>query len=438
MRRSILRGLALGAVLAFCLCAVARTPARATQRAARAPSAPAVDVAAFHGQGALAFPWGDRLYLLDGDRGTLSSVPQAGAVTGLAWSHDGAWLAYIATAAAYLGGPLWVVRRDGSGAHPVAGPAAASAFSWSPAADVLAVTTPANASGASDLWLATPTGPARRVSAGAGGVWSHDGATLAYNVTFPFTDPRRGSDALDTAPAAGGRARRRYVSWDNGIVVAGWWPDGKGLVLFVDPMHSASIAADGLNLYSLPLGGAPRLLTMALRFTDWLAWSPSGRDLLLVAGGGREVWTGKRLARCDVLAAACHTLPQPPGVVSLDPAWSPRGARIAYVRARDAGDIGGFGSTRGLLSWVKTRTLWVADVSGGNARPLTAAGAGVYDPQWSRDGARLLYLRDNAVWLTPVDGGAPARIVGPFPGPFDLFGYYGYVSWSGVLAWIRT
>jgi hypothetical protein len=96
------------------------------------------------------------------------------------------------------------------------------------------------------------------------------------------------------------------------------------------------------------------------------------------------------------------------------------------------------------LSWVHTRTLWVADPNG-RTYELRAAGTGVYDLQWSRDGRHVLYLRDNAIWLIGVSGGTPVKIADSspigsspalptVPGPF---GYDRYGSWSGTLAWFR-
>ena len=86
------------------------------------------------------------------------------------------------------------------------------------------------------------------------------------------------------------------------------------------------------------------------------------------------------------------------------------------------------------LSWVHTRTLWVADPNG-RTYELRAAGTGVYDPQWSRDGRHVLYLRDNAIWLIGVSGGPPVKIVGPLPTAPGLFGYYGHVSVTSLFAW---
>jgi hypothetical protein len=79
----------------------------------------------------------------------------------------------------------------------------------------------------------------------------------------------------------------------------------------------------------------------------------------------------------------------------------------------------------------------MADAQGAAAHPLPAAGTGVYQPQWSADGHHLLYIRGGALWLIDTRGGAPSRIIGPFPGTPDLFGYYGHASWPIVTAWNR-
>ncbi|MGH2411782.1 MAG: biopolymer transporter Tol, partial [Chloroflexota bacterium] len=110
---------------------------------------------------------------------------------------------------------------------------------------------------------------------------------------------------------------------------------------------------------------------------------------------------------------------------------------IAYVLARDAGNVGGFGSAQANAAWVHTRVLWVADPTGAPAHALTAAGSGIYQPMWSRDSRSLFYVRDNTLWRVGAGGGAPIKVVGPFPTApqFYPFGYYGHLSWSGQVAW---
>lgn len=237
----------------------------------------------------------------------------------------------------------------------------------------------------------------------------------------------------------GGQPVKRIETPQAGIILAGWWPDGKGLLYWVDPSHSASLAVDGLGLFSLRLGDTkPKALTNSLVNPQWLSFSPQGR-LLLVKGGGRTVWAGKSLAVIDVQAESVQDLKNPAGSVSLDPSFSPDGRRIAFVAAKDLGNnVWGFKNPQELAAWVATRTIWIEDADGTNAHPVTSAGGGVYQPLWSKDGSRLLYVRDNALWMVEAEGGAPARVVDLLPTQKDLFGFYGFVTFSDQVAWFRN
>jgi len=409
---------------------------------AHSAGAPLVDVAAFRGQGHLAFLWNGRPYVLDGQKGTLRALPPAASIASLAWSPDGQWLAYLAGTAPDSTGALWIMRADGRAARQVQGlPTPVRAFAWSPRANTLAVLPQWDARRPNGLWIVPARAGVPRNVAPNGGVgsfaWTPDGSRLALQ----GADPRqRGVDLLEVVSNAGGRAgvvARTSImhGQDTGLIVAGWWPDGRGLLYQLDPYHSNSIAADGLPLVSQPLGGTARRLAVTLGYPDWLAlW---GHEVVLVAGLGRQAWTGKGLAICDVRTASCRSVPQPPGAVSLDPARSPDGTRLAFVRAHDLGAAAGFGTTTALRAWVGTRTLWVADARGAGAHPVQHAGTNVYAPQWSADSRHLLYGRDNALWLISPGGGAATRIVGPFAQAPDLFGYYGHIAWSSLFAWSR-
>ncbi len=309
-----------------------------------------------------------------------------------AWSQDGRWLAFLDP-----GGTLEVEGFDGASPQAVqglGGSVPAGGFAWSPTADMLAV-----APETTGLYLVS--GGARPLAAAGQRVWSlawsPDGSSVAYVVTQPYTDVLKRSDALFTVPIAGGTPKRQFVANQAGIELAGW------NLLWLDPLHSASIAADGLALVQLPTG---HTLATTLVRRDWL--SVSGQHLLLVAGEGRELSQNKALAICDLTSAACRTLPQPAGSVSLHPVRSPDGKQMAFVRA--AVDTGPVSSAAAAQAWDATRTLWLASGDGSDPHQVTAAGTGVSGPQWSPDGKRVYYLRGGALWAYTLASGKVSQV----------------------------
>ncbi|HYM69107.1 MAG TPA: hypothetical protein VEZ44_05875 [bacterium] len=406
------------------------------------PSAPAprVTLQALQGQGRLALVWESRLYVADGTVGTLREIPSTDVAATPTWSHDGHWLAYLRLPGGDAAtGEAWIASADGGQRYRVGQAAAVrrGALAWSPTAATFAAVLQ-DSPGQSGLWLASPGGTARPLR-GAGNTvtsfaWSPDGETIAYVATV--SSPTR-HDVVSTIRPRDGHIVRCFAAPANTAVeLAGWWPNARGLVFWLDPDYSQSLATDGLDLFAFALGGSGgRALAGTLPYRDWLSWAPDGHSLLLVEGGGREAWQGKHLAVCDVERGTCRRIPQPVDDVSVDPAWAPNGSMIAFVRARE--HAGSSGDPQTGVNWTNTRALWLASPDGSGARELSYVSGGVFAPAWSADGRALLFWQDDALWLWRSRSSDVVRIVGPFSRHAAPTDFFGHVSWTDIVSWSR-
>jgi Tol biopolymer transport system component len=450
---TVLRGRrSLYHALTALLLSAALLPARGSRRAvAGEPTAatPQVNAAAFAGLGKLVFVQNGILYALDGTSETLTVIDASGAAASPAWSPDGEWLAYLALAGPLSHeGRLSLARADGTLVQAVDDlPGPVLQFAWSPREDVLAATLGGTAQTPRGIWLVAPSVPSLELVNGRvdEAAWSPDGTQISFVSRRHFGEAGPG-DQLETVASDGGAPLVRYTAPsqpDTGIENLGWTSDGTRLLFALDPYHSASLLADGANLFSLPPGGGPPLsLTTALLYADWRSFSPDGRSLALVAGSSREVYTGKAVSICDLTGGGCAPLPKPAGTVTVDPAWSPDGTRIAEVQVPDIGHVGGFGSDAERDAWLNAHALVVVQPDGTRPLQLSPPNEAAGSPRWSRDGGTILYLCGvtRGVCVVPGDGsGGPVQVVdslsGPPPSPLGPLGYYGHFDPALVLAW---
>jgi imidazolonepropionase-like amidohydrolase/Tol biopolymer transport system component len=162
-------------------------------------------------------------------------------------------------------------------------------------------------------------------------------------------------------------------------------------------------------------GRAPRLpseTTFAEGFDGQGAWSPDGRTVAfsraVIRVEGEDVTGWSEIALLDVASGAVRPLateglPEPD---VRDPAWSPDGARIAFVAAWARDGDGG--------------RVWSVPATGGAARPVAREDVRALAPAFSPDGSRLAFLAPDSagrvqVWVQEVsreagEPGAPRRL----------------------------
>lgn len=205
-----------------------------------------------------------------------------------------------------------------------------------------------------------------------------------------------------------------------------WSPDSRWLLFYVDPLGSASLAADGVDVQAIGVhGGRPRRVARMLLYRDYLAWC--GRRLVATAGGSRLATDRKWLA----VAAA--------------PDW--RARRLVRARSHAWGSVSCSG--RGELAvqsqpvsrdydFAHTRwSIWLVGLDGPRRR-LTAPPHGFSDdsPRWVGGGRTLLFVRSGhgAGSLYAWQGG---RVVGPIVSLGVNLGYYGHRDWWYAADWSR-
>jgi hypothetical protein len=414
---------------------------------------------ALAGNGEIAYVAAGRLYLLGGSAGVLRRVSLPGVPSAPGWSPDHRWLAVQVTAPAPASNPyqaeptvLYVLRAGGSGVHPLAPKSwTVQQYAWSPAQDEVAAVVAPPATGASipasRLETINPGSGAVRLLMSApaivGAAWSPDGKKLA--VGNGETSGQPGSNSfhwigqLETLPTTGGPATV-VRSWSGGLLeLAGWWPDGSGLLYWPDPQGSASLAADGLPLDSIGLVATSARRTLAssmLVHSSWIAFAPGGHEVAVVAGGNREIWQGGKAITVCGETASCRRVPQPSGTVSTQPGWSP-GGRLTFARGSASGPFGPNGgadfSPAWIARWEATQQVWSAAGNGAGQARVAATGAGALDPIWAKNGA-LMFVRDNWLWLLPAGSKSAERVAGPLNDITNSL-FYGYVPYPQLIAW---
>jgi len=430
------------------------------------PPAPAplgVNGAAWAGHGDLAFVSQGQLELLN-DAGALTTVtgpPTGGYDSDPSWSADGAWLAFLHTGASsgyeIPASTLWLVSAGTTVAHEVTSEGIGM-FAWSPVTTELAyaITTGDNSTlpVPENLYLDRPDSTPVPLAVGTGNgvedlAWSPNGQQIA------FDDAEFASPATPTAPAtqatgqlgvisaAGGSVDMAYRLPGSNIGLAGWWPQGGGLLFWEAPGFAE--AADGVTLYSLASGSqSPVPLVTSLVGPTWISPEPTGDTVAVVAGVGRSIWSsGRDIDLCTFSSGAfasppCRAVNVPSGTEALAPSWTASGA-LLFSEASTSPPFGSEGdadwSPGYLAQWDATNTLWDL-ASGGAEGRLTSAPAGTVLAAPATASSSVLYVADDALWLADTSTSSPAvKVASPLYSVEAPSGYYGQVEWSATFAW---
>ncbi len=368
-----------------------------------------------------------------------------GQITNPKWSPDGRWLAYTRTDGLHVvtatGTQVLLILTKGD-------------YEWSPHGDSIAWTD--GKLRVTDVTTGNESTVATKSDV-SGFAWSPDGRELAV-ASFDPGGPTRGFDVVDVA--SGSRrtiafAPDGYPPGVNPLFIAGWRPDGKAVLVWVDEYGSGSIAQDGLDLWLVPLDGSdPHKLGQTLVKRSWIRWSPDGTRLAIVRSNWRGVNDGDRTVTLCSSAGTCTPLSGPDDA-TLDPAWSPDGRQLVFVRkpAKQA-----MPEVRGnRVDWralYAARRLWIANADGSGAREMTGAGSGVASPRWSAGGKRVLYVSNDALWALNPTTSRATQVVAPIaPVPEFEYGYRsnlappdapyetgrrnGYPPWESLVGWTR-
>ena len=287
---------------------------------------------------------------------------------------------------------------------------------------------------ASSGTLLAPRGPSlNRVDAASGeerplhnaaglvlsAAWSPDGSSIAFAQFGKKAGDRYGGSDLFLLNGGQATLVVPRSGPDQTLTNVAWTADGQGLVY-----QEAGVTASVTIAYAGLATSEQRLLQ---RDAGSPAVSPDGQWLTFVRYGEsdslvvRPLWGGPETS----------LLPPDRFYGLASPRFSPDGRQIAFLGVggptgrRPAGPPAALASLRLGPAAARAHGLpydpWVVNFDGSGLRlvaPLSEDDPGL---AWSPDGATLAVLGGGGLWLMPLDGGDPPRLLAP--------GAYGTLDW---------
>ncbi len=214
---------------------------------------------------------------------------------------------------------------------------------------------------------------------------SPDASAVAYEVA-PALDAEPHVEVMSlTDLGTTGSRTVVYSSATLAGVEPSWMPDGSSLLFLTrHPERSMPAPATLIKVSELIPGGHPFASDVGdYSFAgEWPAVAPDGATVVMSVGRLGVFATGWRATRHYGQALAMSDLVGT-GVTAIgegtEPAWSPDGKRLAFVREQD-----GHGH------------LFVASADGGGAQQVTYGPADDDQPSWSPDGRRIVFCSAHA------------------------------------------
>jgi hypothetical protein len=254
-------------------------------------------------------------------------------------------------------------------------------------------------------------------------------STVAKRIVVPtltVSSTRSGKRGTETIRYYGRpvyTVQERYDRMPGGtpgpIMLEGMSPDRRWVLFAIDPMSSASLAADGLTLKVVPVaGGRPRTVASGLLSDDYRAWC--GGKLVMTAGGDRIASHHKWLIVTGPPTWRARILVREPKRAFGSLACA--GASVVVQSARDTGVNETFPMNP---RWSLARVR-LAD---GRTTVLDTPPAGASDdsPRVGRSG-RIVFVRSrNGLGTLYALHGGPLLDVGRDDG------YYGHRLWAAVI-----